>query len=132
MTNASNTQATVEPLENLFGRSLKVWRCERHLSQSKLAKLVGCDHSTIARLENGSRNPGREMVESLAVVLRLDAVQTATLLLAAGYAPCELINLLSRDQRLAEALLRFSLIADTPGGRLRLHSFQLEPLVLIQ
>lgn len=71
--------------EPTFGELLQTLRQRKRISQSRLAEWTGHDHSSISRLEAGTRVPSREMVESLAHALELDAPDRAELLAAAGF-----------------------------------------------
>jgi len=67
---------------------LREYRTEAKLSQSRLADVVGLDHSYISRLEAGKRDPSRECVEDLLheLGLPLSGKKARTLLHAAGFA----------------------------------------------
>jgi transcriptional regulator with XRE-family HTH domain len=56
------------------------------LSQYRLAKLAGVDHTTVSRLESGQRRPSRSMVNLLAAALGLDQGAYDALIAAAGFA----------------------------------------------
>jgi transcriptional regulator with XRE-family HTH domain len=75
-----------------FGAELARLRGIQGVSQSKLAGRAGCDHSTISRLESGARDPTREMVDDLAAALGCTSRQHATLQLAAGFVPADLVE----------------------------------------
>lgn len=80
-----------------FGALLRQLRLERHLSQARLADMSAVGREHLSHLElgrstcgNGLRQPGvprRETVAGLAVGLGLGGVDTARLLIAAGYWP---------------------------------------------
>jgi transcriptional regulator with XRE-family HTH domain len=80
-----------------FGALLRELRLERHLSQARLADMSAVGREHLSHLElgrstcgNGLRQPGvprRETVAGLAVGLGLGGVDTARLLIAAGYWP---------------------------------------------
>jgi|CXWL01.1.fsa_nt_gi transcriptional regulator with XRE-family HTH domain len=55
-----------------IGDLLRGARETRHLSQRKLAKLVGLHHVTLCRFENNKRMPSDEALYPLAKVLGLD------------------------------------------------------------
>lgn len=79
-----------------FGPTLKAFR-ERDstLTQGKLAERAGFDHSTVGRLEAGTRDPSREVVVKLATALGLDATDTDRLLEAADYRPVSIAHRLA-------------------------------------
>ncbi len=87
-----------------FGRVLKGFREERRVSQSKLAKRAGFDHSYVSRLESGARTPTRDAVEQLAGALELDGVQQDELLVSAGFLPREVSSLLAGEPEITEVL----------------------------
>jgi transcriptional regulator with XRE-family HTH domain len=80
-----------------FGALLRELRVERHLSQARLADMSAVGREHLSHLElgrstcgNGLRQPGlprRETVAGLAAGLGLGGVDTARLLIAAGYWP---------------------------------------------
>ena len=51
-----------------FGFRLQTRRLMRRLSQGQVARAAGIDHSTVSRLESGSRQPSPEMLDRLAAV----------------------------------------------------------------
>lgn len=69
-----------------FSVALQHVRRLRGLSQIALADRVGCDNSTIARIELGERAPSRDMAARIAQSLDLGERESADLLLTAGYA----------------------------------------------
>jgi transcriptional regulator with XRE-family HTH domain len=87
-----------------FGGALKAFRETRQVSQSKLAKRAGFDHSYVSRLESGARTPTREAVEQLAIALELDGVQHDELLVSAGFLPREVSSLLAGEPEITEVL----------------------------
>ncbi|MCC6596975.1 MAG: helix-turn-helix transcriptional regulator [Rhodanobacteraceae bacterium] len=70
-----------------FGWWLAHHRSAARLSQTQLAKKCGYDHSTISRLESGSRHPSREMVDRLVNELDLDLYDRTRFIAAAGFMP---------------------------------------------
>lgn len=68
-----------------FGATLRRFREDRGLSQSRLAERAGFDHSYLSRLERGDRSPSRGAVNDLAVALACTDAEHDTLLMAAGY-----------------------------------------------
>lgn len=70
-----------------FGSLLARHRYHAGLSQTQLAKKCGYDHSTISRLESGSRHPSREMVDRLVNELDLDLYDRTRFIAAAGFMP---------------------------------------------
>ena len=87
-----------------FGGVLKGFREERRVSQSKLAKRAGFDHSYVSRLESGARTPTRDAVEQLADALELSGVQHDELLVSAGFLPREVSSLLAGEPEITEVL----------------------------
>jgi len=49
-----------------FSETLKILRKERAITQTKLAVVLKVSQKTIAHLENGYRNPGYELLITLA------------------------------------------------------------------
>lgn len=70
-----------------FGCVLRRIRNECGYSQAVLARMVGCDHSYINRLEHpdGKRMPSRQMVERIAEALRCTEPERQSLLVSAGF-----------------------------------------------
>lgn len=58
----------------------------------RLGRIAGCDHSSLSRLENGSRGPSREMALTLADALFLRGAARARFLSLAGYIELPLSN----------------------------------------
>ena len=87
-----------------FGPLLKQFRETRRVSQSKLAKRAGFDHSYVSRLESGARTPTREAIEQLANALELDGVLHDELLASAGYLPRQVSSLLAGEPEVSEVL----------------------------
>ncbi len=87
-----------------FGGALKSLRETRRVSQSKLARKAGFDHSYVSRLESGARTPTRDAVEHLALALELDGIEHDELLVSAGYLPREVTSLLAGEPEITEVL----------------------------
>lgn len=68
-----------------FGALLVMWRERRGLSQTKLSFLCESDHSTLSRIETGSRNPSRIMVGDLADALQIRGHERFTFFASAGF-----------------------------------------------
>ena len=51
---------------------LQLWKCG--LRQNHAAKLLGIDATTMSRIVNGIREPGPELRNSMAILLRSDVV----------------------------------------------------------
>ena len=68
-----------------FSESLKTFRESTGLSQYQFAKKSGVNHSYVSRLEAGSRQPTREMVQNFARVLELNPPQAEYLFRQAGF-----------------------------------------------
>lgn len=87
-----------------FGVTLKQFRENRRVSQSKLAERAGFDHSYVSRLESGARTPTRDAVQQLAQALELERQQQDELLASAGFLPGEISSLLSGEPEITEVL----------------------------
>lgn len=87
-----------------FGATLKRYRENRRVSQSKLAERAGFDHSYVSRLESGARTPTRDAVQQLAEALGLERLQQDELLASAGFLPQEVSSLLSSEPEITEVL----------------------------
>lgn len=96
--------AQIRETEMAFGGVLKGFREARRVSQSKLAKRAGFDHSYVSRLESGARTPTREAVEQLANALELEGIQHDELLVSAGFLPREVSSLLAGEPEITEVL----------------------------
>lgn len=57
--------------KNRFAETLRRVREYRNLSQSQLATETGLDPSTISRLEAGSRNPTRKLIQTIGAALSI-------------------------------------------------------------
>lgn len=79
-----------------FGEELRRLREARRWSQTRLAVEARCDHSYVSRLEDGTRQPTREMITVLWMALGADARDLDRLYMAAGYLPNDpdLLNLI--------------------------------------
>ena len=55
-----------------FGKTLKVERIKRELSQEQLAELLGVSMRTISLIENGKQHPKFYLVVNIAKVLDID------------------------------------------------------------
>lgn len=91
-----------------FSTLLGIFRRREGLSQSKLAELIGVIPSYMSRLESGEREPDRDVVIMIGVVLGLHRLDRAALLLSAGYAP---------DDPSMQALLRLFIEAAVTSER---------------
>ncbi|GBD21714.1 putative HTH-type transcriptional regulator [bacterium HR28] len=85
-----------------FARILREYREKHDVSQYRLAKAVGVDHSYISRLESGQRRPSYDIVLSIARALDLQGEEKKTLFAAAGFLPPEELEALFSWQRLAQ------------------------------
>jgi transcriptional regulator with XRE-family HTH domain len=85
-----------------FGAALRAAREAAGLSQTQLADEAGFDHSFVARLEMGKREPSRDTILALAEVLESDAGDCDRLLAAAGYLPCDVASLLANEPAVGE------------------------------
>jgi transcriptional regulator with XRE-family HTH domain len=93
-----------ERADGTFGITLKRFREERRVSQSKLAERAGFDHSYVSRLESGARTPTRDAVVQLAQALELVELNQDELLASAGFLPREVASLLSSEPEITEVL----------------------------
>jgi transcriptional regulator with XRE-family HTH domain len=87
-----------------FALALRQCREARRLSQSRLAAEAGFDHSYVSRLESGTRTPTREAVMRLGQALSLDDSYRDSLLVAAGFMPMRVENLLAAEPIVGEVL----------------------------
>lgn len=92
---------TVETVR--FADLLRGFREQAGLSQSRLARIAGLDHTYLSRLENGQRIPTRRVVLKLAEALGVDPVKRDQLLVAAGLAPVSALTLAVGDELLEQA-----------------------------
>lgn len=84
-------------MSRVFGHELKAARERAGLSQSKLARRAGFDHSYVSKLESADRDPSAESVRRLCDALGLepeDALRD-TMLTAAGFKPNSAAAMLS-------------------------------------
>lgn len=72
---------------------LRHYRERLGVSQTTLGKLAGFDHSFVARLEAGKREPSREAVGKLAGTLNLDRSERTAFFASAGYLTDEALSL---------------------------------------
>lgn len=70
-----------------FAAELARQRVAAGWSQSHLAAEAGLDHSYIGQLERGQREPSRDTVAALAVLVAPDRAAECRLFIAAGYLP---------------------------------------------
>ncbi len=96
-----------------FRRLLKQHREARRWSQERLAHEAEMDHSLVSRLESGQRSPTREAVGKLARGLDLPAEQKDQLLIAAGYFPEQVENVLIEEPTV-RAIYTFLRDEETP------------------
>lgn len=80
-----------------FPAALAQIRKDLGLSQAKLARLVGVDHSYVSRLEGGTRTPSLEFVLKMAERCELSDGVKDTLLVRAGYIPQTSFAFLNTD-----------------------------------
>lgn len=73
--------------ERSFAELLRWYRERTGVSQARLARLVGVDHSYVSRLERGERRPSRDLVVRIADALSLPAADASALLSSAGFSP---------------------------------------------
>lgn len=70
-----------------FGTALREIRITRRISQAALGRLADVDHSTVSRLEAGTRYPTEQMVHSLATALHCTPREKNMLYMQAGFVP---------------------------------------------
>lgn len=102
---------------NEFGALLRRYRRMAGLSQQDLAERVTGwreDHGEISRYELGYRRPREARVVQLAEALGLAAVERDQLLVAAGYAPRDLLGWALRDEPDLLALARLVVAGNAP------------------
>jgi UTP-glucose-1-phosphate uridylyltransferase/transcriptional regulator with XRE-family HTH domain len=87
-----------------FGRLLRQAREAAGLSREQLAKRGSFNPSHIHRLESGSRRPSRKAVIGLAEALELDSEGLSAWLVAAGFAPPPLLEVVGAGARTRGAL----------------------------
>jgi transcriptional regulator with XRE-family HTH domain len=68
-----------------FPRVLRDLREKHDMSQTRLAKAVGVDHSYISRLESGQRRPSYDILLAIASALGLATEERKLLFASAGY-----------------------------------------------
>ena len=96
-----------------FRRLLKQHREARRWSQERLAHEAEMDHSLVSRLESGQRSPTREAVAKLARGLDLPQERKDQLLIAAGYFPEQVENVLIEEPTV-RAIYTFLRDEETP------------------
>lgn len=74
-------------MTSTFGALLAASRTRAQLSQMRLGQLAGLDHSTLTRLENGTRNPTRDSIDRIVSVMEMTTNDRDRLYAAAGYWP---------------------------------------------
>lgn len=90
-----------------FAAMLTGFRERARMSQSRLARFAGFDHSYLSRLEAGVRRPSRETVQRLSDVLELSKQERDELSAAAGFSAAVALDPVVRDLSvfLADALV---------------------------
>lgn len=68
-----------------FGPTLRAMRIQRGISQSQLSRIADVDHSTVSRLEAGTRYPTGDMVRALADALNCTVQDRHKLYHQAGF-----------------------------------------------
>jgi transcriptional regulator with XRE-family HTH domain len=81
-----------------FPRILRDLREKHDMSQARLAKAIGVDHSYISRLESGQRRPSYDVVLAIASALGLDNEERKLLFASAGYLLPEEIEAILRKR----------------------------------
>ncbi|HUG16488.1 MAG TPA: helix-turn-helix transcriptional regulator [Thermomicrobiales bacterium] len=87
-----------------FAPMLREYRDRRRMSQSRLAKAAGFDHSYVSRLESGTRMPTRDAVVKLAGAMGLADAERDALLASAGFMPGRIESLFASEPVLSEVL----------------------------
>lgn len=103
---ATKTPEPTTDTPTRFGVTLRRCRERANISQTKLARRAGYDHSHVGRMESGDRAPSRPTVETLADALDLPPTARATLLASAGFLPDELAALTDAQLALVVATAR--------------------------
>lgn len=83
------------------GLILKELRERRLVSQSKLAKRAGFDHSFVSRCESGTRTPTRDAVDRFAAALDATPEDRARLMIAYGFLPDDPTAVMDTEPELA-------------------------------
>ena len=83
------------------GLILKAMREHVGMSQSKLAKRAGYEHSYISRLESGTRVPSRDAVTRISRALWLTPEDRARLMIAYGFLPDDPTAVMDTEPELA-------------------------------
>jgi len=68
-----------------FPRILRELREKHDMSQARLARAIGVDHSYISRLESGQRRPSYDVILAIASALSLDTEERKLLFASANY-----------------------------------------------
>ena len=99
---------------NTFARCLMDMRGIARMSQSRLSDIAGFDRSYVSRLELGQRLPSRDAVLRLSAAMQLSADNRDRLLLAAGYMPLDVRNLIDSEPVIGDlvALLEDRMVTD--------------------
>lgn len=80
--------------ERRFGFLLREHRERAGYARNALAHLIGADPSYLTRIEHGEREPPRaHIVDALARGLKLSTFEAAEFRVAAGFAPCQVVDL---------------------------------------
>jgi transcriptional regulator with XRE-family HTH domain len=83
--------------QNPFPRILRDLREKHDMSQARLARVIGVDHSYISRLESGQRRPSYDTLLAISNALGLDNEERKILFASANYLlPEEIETILRR------------------------------------
>ena len=105
----------MDQIQAPFGRLLRHWRQQRHVSQLQLALLAEVSSRHLSWLETGKAQPSRAMVLRLAEQLDVPLRERNSLLAAAGFAPLfTALPLAHADMAPARAALQRLLDAHEP------------------
>ena len=83
-----------------FAEKMKFIRTQKGVSQGFVARGSSYDKSFICRLEKGERQPNRSQIVYISEAMGLNAEETDSLLMAAGFMPVQ-ANSLLKDPKLA-------------------------------
>lgn len=70
-----------------FGEALRAHRVAAGLSQSELARRIGCNATMVSRIESGTRRPSPETVTAITAALGLPADEAAYVTALCGHWP---------------------------------------------
>ena len=59
-------------IKSLFGKKIKDYRTQRHLTQAQLAELVNVDDKHISCIESGKNFPSADLIERFSTALNVE------------------------------------------------------------